>query len=397
MFRYLSRIKDDLHHQLAQQQLLPRNADQLLTLLIHLPPIEKDYLRLHFRASVWNIGSPPVIILLQCARILTMTEYICHQKSSANNESEQIELHPAQHIFDDILESDPRLLANLIQYMGNDTEHGIRVTEILTEGIARMFIDLIQQPNAVANYLRTVRSHISRSQFEAFRSLHIDFLVNYHENSVTEAIGLQSKWNTQFNVDSKEPTMLNQLVLELCNDQTDSTLLKLLDMSSEPSFTGWLWYLRLIRTIVSDCEETHLAVVRKFLRNSFKTYLQQRSDRTLYAVLLTARQVCGYAKEQRFGTYFEWYKATFGEMRYTQTVDEFKTTMQTLIRSIKYELDIEVLEVHVKIAISAPPKCSELIHSFKQISRSRILELQDLQLNTSIDDVPMYDNNDFIL
>lgn len=81
-------------------------------------------------------------------------------------------------------------------------------------------------------------------------------------------------------------------------------------------------------------------------------------------------------------------------MQYTQTVDEFKKTMQSLIRSIKYELDIEVLQVHVKVSISAPPKCSDLVYSFKQISRSRILELQDLQLNASIDDVPMCDIND---
>lgn len=392
MFAYVSRIKDGLHHQLNHKQLLPRNANQLLSLLKHLPPIEKDYLRLHFRAIVWSPGSPNVIFLMQCAHILSMTEYICHQHSSADNESDsqQTDLHPAQLIFDDLLECDPRLLANLIQCMGNDTEHGIRVTEILTEGIARMFIDLLKQPNVVPNYLRRVSSHISRTQFDAFRWFHIKFLMGYHHSTVNEALGLQSKWNTQFNENSKDPSMLNQLVMELCHDRTASTLLKLLDMSREPDFSGWQWFLHLIRMIVRDCGEKHVAIVQKFLRDSFKTFLKLRSDHVLYASLLTARQVCKY-NEQRFGSYFKWYKGTFSEMRYTQTVEEFKASIQTLIRSIKYELDIGMLEVHVQISISAPPKCNDLVYSFKQISRSRIMELQDQQLNATIDDGPMHD------
>lgn len=400
MFRYLSRIKDDLHHQLDHKTMLPRNADQLLSLLIHLSPIEKDYLRLHFRASVWNIGSPNVIFLLQCAHILSMTEYICHQQLSGNNQSatqltgfdSTVINNIAQPIFDDLLECDARLLANLVQCMGNDTEQGICVTDIISEGIARLFIDLFEQPNAQArNYIREISAHISQSQLEAFHLVHIKFLVMHHQSTVAQAIGLQSKWNAQY--DSADSSMLNQLILELCKDRT--TLIRLLDMARVSSFTGWLWYLRLIRTmVVSDCEDTHLTTVRQFLRDLFKSFLQQRSDPILHALLVTARQVCGYAKEKRFGSYFHWYKGTFGEMQYTQTVDEFKATMQTLIRSVKYELDMDVLEVHVKTAISAPPKCSELVHSFKQISRSRLMELQDLQLNESIDYVPIYDNSD---
>lgn len=297
MFRYLGRIKEDLEHQLKNKQLLPRNADQLLSLLIHLPPIEKNYLRLYFRASAWNIGSPNVIILLQRAHILSMTEYISHQKSSNNNESylQEIGLPHEQLIFDDLLESDLRLLANLIQCMGDNTEQGICVKEILIEGIARMFIDLFQQSNVVVNYLRHVSAHISKSQLEAFRLLHVEFLVNYNKITVNEAIGLQSKWNSQFNVDCKDPSTLNQLVLELCTDRTAFTLLKLLDMSREPDFTGWLWYLRLIRTIVSGCEETNLALVRQFLRNSFKAFLQQCSDKALYAILIVHAYTYTYA------------------------------------------------------------------------------------------------------
>lgn len=99
------------------------------------------------------MGSPIVIKYLQKSNVLNMSDMIVN-KYNQNQES-------AQLIFNDLLETEHMLLADLLKNANNTDPTGMTLCDLLTEGFKRLCNDVIQNPKIlIKNYLEEVDEYI---------------------------------------------------------------------------------------------------------------------------------------------------------------------------------------------------------------------------------------------
>lgn len=77
------------------------------------------------------------------------------------------------------------------------------------------------------------------------------------------------------------------------------------------------------------------------------------------------------------GSYSEWYRNTFSEMRYKLKIEEFKTIIEYLKGIIQLEGDPEIIQIHIDISIPAPIHCNEMVLVYKQFLRTRLSEFEN--------------------
>lgn len=70
--------------------------------------------------------------------------------------------------------------------------------------------------------------------------------------------------------------------------------------------------------------------------------------------------------------YAVWYKKMFGDIRYQIKVDDFKYLLSVLTEMLMFETDMDIINVHASISISAPPNCNEIVLLYKQSCRSLV-------------------------
>lgn len=359
MYRYMERITEELNVRLMHLPKLPY-TNELLAQLVHLKPVEKHYLAKKISNTEWNIGMPNILVLLQKSNILTMSQYIYHQ-----NDNETI-----QCIFNDLLETEWELLANLVENLGCNNVVSLKITDILEEGFRSIIMDTTTQfMPGQCKYFKELKMILNRESMETVRMLHLKIIFDMESHKLCDAIGEQMQWNQEFK--SIDHTLIQQMVSEPL-----MVLLEALFTNAKlPNFSSWKWWLIILSVLLkSNPTDQIYTKIRQFLKDLFRQFLSQKSDIHLYIMMMVARQLC-WTDSDRFGTYAMWYKLAIGEMQYTIQTDEFKYTMHCLTKMIKYERDVEVLKVHANVAISAPAFCSDLVFSYKQICKSMLLSM----------------------
>lgn len=397
MYRYLARLRSDITAQWEQEhQIISPNAENMLnTLLTSIAPNEQQYLANHFKCEEWNVGSPFALLLLQRAKILSMSDYLIHQMNEEPPlEDVAAELPMSQLILNDLLETVVhQLLANVVeQSLCGHHENGaraIRLNDAIEECLRRLFNDLCSNPNAIqSNYLLAVTAHLSSDHMRAFRMMHLRVLMELDSSSAAVALERRTSWTADFPAAN---TMFNQIFTMLFSDPDDTPLLlnQLFCAAVERQFVGWKWYLKCLHCLQQQVGDGYSSIIRQFLRQLFQKYAAAATNDVLHKesifilMLLTARQSFGFNGEvgrgernKGFGSYSKWYKENVGEMQYRQTIGEFKETMATLMKIVQWEFDVDALEVHAGCSIAAPAHCNELVYSYRQMCRARLMELK---------------------
>lgn len=395
MYRHLTSCRDRLLVQLQHSRPLPRITD-LHAILKHLTAEEKQYLRNIFANTDWNVGSTIVLAQLQLARILTMTDYIwlhfdharSHNATLVDSftlvDSEEVDKQTSesvQLILNDLLETEFVLLADLAKNIKMGDAVGLKMFEVLRECFARLIGDLAANPAmAQVNCVQELRTHLTPNQMSEVLSMIWGVFEEMESGSILEAIEKQTRWNEQFAHQSS--SSLLAIMREIALDEVAFVDRLLALLRSADTFTGWHCWLHFWRVLMLNqrLPDKVFATIRQHLKETFRLYQQSTSsssDTLFHAMMLCARQTCHFAGERQFENYTKWYKNTIGEMQYGQTKDAFRRTMQTLSRMIRHETDLDVLEVHVKTAISAPAFCGDLVLSFKQVSKSWMQDLKE--------------------
>lgn len=418
MYRYLARLRSDLTDQLDHLHpiISPNAANMLNTLLTAIDPYEQNYLANHFKCDEWNVGSPIVLRILQRANILSMSEYLLHKMSDEAAHIDAYstggELPTSQLILNDLLEStEHQLLANVVQKSllltadgdatGQQHSFSIRLTDAIEECLRRLFVDLQANPNVIScNYLQTLdKHHLTTAHMRSFRSMHLRVLLELlpspppTTSTVADAFKQRHTWDEEFLAATAEQTMFKDILTKLFADPDDTAILlnQLFETVERVEFSGWKWYLHCLQMVQRQRHDDGSAtIIRTFLRQLFKrcvdaTTNDLQKDGLFMLMLMTARQSFGVKVaaaevgrrgERRRFDYAQWYKETVGEMQYRQKVDEFRTIMAMLTRAIGCDYDVCALEVHSGCAISAPAHCNELVHSYRQMCKARLIELK---------------------
>lgn len=101
----------------------------------------------------WNVGSTIVMRFLQKASILNMSEAIVF----VYNQNPEI----AQLIFNDLLETEYILLADILKHASSTDPTGLSLSDLLNEGFKRLCIDVIENPSILMkNYLIEVQEFL---------------------------------------------------------------------------------------------------------------------------------------------------------------------------------------------------------------------------------------------
>lgn len=101
----------------------------------------------------WNVGSPIVMRFLQKTSILSMSELIVFTYNQ-NAES-------AQLIFNDLLETEYMLLADILKHANSTDPVGLSLCDLSNEGFKRLCNDVIENPNILAkNYFTEIDEYV---------------------------------------------------------------------------------------------------------------------------------------------------------------------------------------------------------------------------------------------
>uniref|UniRef100_A0A182NJL7 Fanconi_A_N domain-containing protein n=1 Tax=Anopheles dirus TaxID=7168 RepID=A0A182NJL7_9DIPT len=332
--------------------------------LKHLGCKEKEIVREAFLRHEWNVGSARVLNLLQDEHILTASEYILSLDST--------EL--IQQIMNDLLETEFTLLAHLVKYAFQDNVHSQSLTTILRESFRSLVADLKENPNVIPrNYLHAAKAHLRPAELEMIKNEHLQLLLLGQEQSDPEiAIGCQQIWREEMR--AADASILCGLIVELVHEKAHyiGVLQDWIDKSCAFSLKYALYLLHVMCTAVQNAEER---LLKDFVKGLFRAVVDTGLMSKLQLLLLFAREICA-TNGAIMGTYSAWYKQTIGEMRYVVKRDEFIRTMELLTALLPLETDLEALNVHASIAISAPAKCNDYVLNYKQLCRAQIAQLK---------------------
>uniref|UniRef100_A0A182Q5L1 Fanconi anaemia group A protein N-terminal domain-containing protein n=1 Tax=Anopheles farauti TaxID=69004 RepID=A0A182Q5L1_9DIPT len=333
--------------------------------LKHLGYKEKDIVREVFLRNEWNVGSARVLHLLQEESILTASEYMLSLDSA--------EL--TQQIMNDLLETEFTLLAHIVKYAFQDNVHSQSLSNVLRESFRSLIADLKENPNVIPrNYLHAAKALLRPAELKMIKSEHLQLLLiaDQDHSNLEEAIGCQQRWREEMR--TADATILCGLIVELVHDKAHyiGMLKQLIDKSSPFSLKYALYMLHVGCTVVQNAE---VKLLKDFIKDLFRTVVDTGLMGKLQLLLLFAREICA-SYSAIMGTYSVWYKQMIGEMRYGVKRDEFIRTMELLTALLPLETDLEMLQVHASIAISAPAKCNDYVLNYKQLCRAQIAQLK---------------------
>lgn len=402
MYRFLANTKELLDVQLQTSIQLLDNRD--------LPPIidrlewsDKEYLRNVFINSDWNAGSRNVLVLLQNARILSISDYVYHKCTALQHQNPQIDetintMHcddaaaavndrvvaAAEHIFNDLLDGNFELLADIVWHLNGTHAKSLMLSELLESGVRRLIVDLCAHPELKHRcYFRKLQSinTLPAHKLNAFRSLHIRHLLALEEHSVYETIGLLAEWRKDEATDGRMSASLLALMRSSIEPATTSTVpakcAELLAMVQTIGFTGWRWWLQLWRLSIAEASSECFVTIRQLLKELFRRFLSNRNDSCLGVMLICARWTAWLRGDKcDFGTYADWFRWTFGEMSTVVQVDEFRRTIESLAKLVPYERDVEALKVVAETRFATPPHCFETVRGLKGIAKICMADLQ---------------------
>ena len=110
----------------------------------------------------------------------------------------------------------------------------------------------------------------------------------------------------------------------------------------------------------------------EFNKNLFLKFIESSHPDHLYRLLILSRQLYHY-KTDPLTTYKNWVKTTFGEMHYhLKSADKFKQTLDALQQVIFFDVDSDILDIHLQTAISSPRGSNHLVLEYKQMLRTRM-------------------------
>lgn len=340
--------------------------------LMHLGCKEKDIVKEAFLRQEWNVGSARILSLLQEASILSATEFILSLDA--------IEL--VQQILNDLLETEYNLLAHIIRYAYQDNVQSHSLSSILKECFRALLSDLMENPNVIPrNYLSALKSHLLPSEMKKVTDEHLKLLLlhqpaDYDSSALDEAIGSQVQWRDE--LQTLRGTVMASLLLELIQDRAN--FIDLLTGCIRKSCPFALKYALLLLHLLAETASVCVGraedkLLKTFLKDLFRSVVETGSARELKLLLLFAREITA-ANETLLGTYAAWYKQTIGEMTYSVKKQQFISTMELLTALLPAERNLEMLNVHATIAISAPAKCNEHVLNYKQLCRAHIAQLK---------------------
>lgn len=202
----------------------------------------------------WNIGSGQILVLLQNANILTITDFIL----SKLNDKIEIAL-----ILNDLLEYEFSLLGNLIQHLQLFNAISIQIATHLETAFTGIIMDLIENPEIIkCNYIMELIPYVTDSCLETLELLHLKlFLDNSATNTnIYEAITKQIQWNHKFPMN----TVLES-ILQSISSRKQLILQKLFELVQKVEFSGWQYYLYFLRLLTKHLNMKQLDVIKSKL------------------------------------------------------------------------------------------------------------------------------------
>lgn len=132
---------------------------------------------------------------------------------------------------------------------------GQKLKDILSEGIANLLNDLIDDPDLkVPNYLQLLQSnYLNAGEMEYFIDLHLISLLELDScPSTRDAIAQQRQWDDENSL--QQSLCLNMITVHACA-KFEQVLGKLLDRMLVPSFVNWKYGLALLKVILQSAPE----------------------------------------------------------------------------------------------------------------------------------------------
>lgn len=131
----------------------------------------------------------------------------------------------------------------------------------------------------------------------------------------------------------------------------------------------------------------YICPIIEYLHNSLKRFHEiPRNEHHFYMMLIVARQLFFYSS---INSYKNWVRTTFGELHYKcqNQKEKFISTIKILEKIVQYEMDKEVLDIHIGTAITSPRGHYHSIVEYKEVCKSRkeILALETENIATTID------------
>ncbi|XP_058838462.1 uncharacterized protein LOC131694096 [Topomyia yanbarensis] len=330
---------------------------------------EKDILRKFLMEHDWNLGSAKVLAMLKNAGIITASEYVLCNAHSKDT---------TQQVMNDLLETEHTLLAELFTNSILDISISTSLKEVLQDSLSSALDDLIEKPNVIpCNYLKRLGSHLQTSELTMLRIQHMQLLLGKDCSvSIEEAFGFQQYWRSEIN--ERKDTILGQLMMEIVQDKINAIETLFAAVKTLKRTISWKYFLQLLHllsiAIGEDKEEIfRLKVITKEL---FNKVIQDSNFEQFLLLILTAREICA-ANANILGEYSNWYKTVLGEMSYRISKPQFILVMEMMTKLISFESSLECLRVHVTISISSPPKCMDLVVTYKQLCRAQLVKLEN--------------------
>ncbi|XP_053674425.1 uncharacterized protein LOC128724728 [Anopheles nili] len=342
--------------------------------LKHLGYKEKDIVKEAFLRLDWNLGSARILCLLQESNILTASELILSLDST-----ERI-----QQVMNDLLETEYSLLCHIIKFAYQDNGLSQTLMKVLQDSFRALIADLKDDPNVIPrNYLQPIRMQLLPNENEWLKNEHLRLVLTTEEPfDLDEAIGRQEQWREEMHKVTE--SILGGLIVELIDNKAQVIgLLREYVQKSHPFSIKYALYL--LNAMSKDTKESEDKLLKEFHKDVFRWVVDTGLMSQLQLLLLFARETCS-SNCITMGTYSAWYKQTIGAMTYSVKKDQFIRTMEMLTALLPLETNLDVLDVHSTIAISAPAKCNEYVLNYKQLCRAHIAQLKPPDCIVDLDD-----------
>lgn len=213
----------------------------------------------------------------------------------------------------------------------------------------------------------------------------IDVLMNHEmlkETQVTEVIGLQKQWNSQF--DCERFILLTRILQKISVNHSEAILKHLLKDLQTNYKVNWFFLLCIINFIKQATSVQN--ELKALLKGLFQKFYETRDVDHLVVMMIIARQAYHFKNEA--SVYKSWLRSTIGEMHYSMKCHEKFTQTLVALQSIVFlETDLEILDIHAQTAITPPRGLNNTVLEYKQLLKTKIASIS----RPEIDSRPEFD------
>ncbi|XP_055688426.1 uncharacterized protein LOC129792955 [Lutzomyia longipalpis] len=364
MFNHLQDLLAEIQERNQSEEILP-HEEEFIEQIHYLSSWEKIFLEKRLYSLEWQVGSPHLFAILQKEGIFNICLFIT--SSNISNDDNIL-------ILNDLLEVEHSLLAEVILGAAAEIPQSEKVVCLLERCCDSALRDLLNDPQLkIPNYLEHLEGLLrDKEDLQHFRNLHLEVLISMEHSKVLEALKKQKIWAGEDVFEANKS--LKELMGYVTKPQRES-LDALLGQMTKTNFSGWKYSLGILRFILKTASMDDQLHVKKYVEGLFWKACISRNEQQFQICVLLAREMCYARAEEKKSTYLTWYKATVSEMSYKIQPEDFRTILTFLTDLIRVEEDPDFLDVHITSAVPAPPRCNEIVHEFKQISRIRRNEL----------------------